>query len=88
MQSEELYLLSETGRASRAGAGFGVRANRDLIERASSAAREGPHIPVNALERPSLCRRCGYHHICWTENEDGLNPIVLGTGAGSQVSNR
>ncbi|HUF37158.1 MAG TPA: hypothetical protein VMN57_01435 [Anaerolineales bacterium] len=87
VQREELYLLSETGRTSRAGGGFGVRANRDLIERASSAAREGPHIPVNALERPSLCRRCGYHHICWMEREDGLNPIALGNWAGSRVSN-
>jgi len=46
-------------------------ANRDLektVESLSNLAKKGPHPPLNALQRPSLCKQCGYQQLCFTRN--------------------
>jgi len=46
-------------------------ADRDLektVVSLSNLAKKGPHPPLNALQRPSLCKQCGYQQLCFTRN--------------------
>jgi len=76
-QEEELFILSETGTGIRAVAKFGAGNIRMLVGRMTELARGYPGLPVNALKNPSVCRRCGYRHLCWGDGEEGLTPLAL-----------
>ena len=46
-------------------------ADRDLektVVSLSNLAKKGPHPPLNALQRQSLCKQCGYQQLCFTRN--------------------
>ena len=46
-------------------------ANRDLdktVMSLSNLAKKGPHPPLNALQKPSICKQCGYQQVCFTRN--------------------
>ena len=75
--TEDLYLLSEAGHAVRVETRLGPAVLRTLLERVSAITQTGPFLPVNALNDPARCRRCGFHHLCWVEGEPGLSPIAL-----------
>jgi hypothetical protein len=74
---DNLFLLFETGQVQRVEARFGVEAIQKLIERSAGLARNGPFLPMNALNDPSSCRRCGFNHLCWENGGKGLTPIAV-----------
>jgi hypothetical protein len=72
----DLLVLLETGRAERVEPRFGEQVLRDIVGSASKLAKNGPHLPVNALTDPSRCRRCGFNHLCWAD-ERSLTAFAL-----------
>lgn len=34
----------------------------------SNLARKGPHLPLNALRQPSVCKHCGYQQLCFEKD--------------------
>lgn len=48
-----------------------VLSDRDLekmVESLSNLAKKGPHLPLNALRQPSICKQCGYQQLCFERN--------------------
>ena len=46
-------------------------ADKDLekvVKRLSALAKNGPHPPLNALREASLCKSCGYQHLCFEKH--------------------
>jgi hypothetical protein len=39
-----------------------------MIQSLSALAKNGPHPPLNALSQPSVCKKCGYQHLCFKNN--------------------
>lgn len=55
-------------------------ADKDLervVQSLSNLAKNGPHPPLNALRQPSICRNCGYQHLCIEKNF--ISPHALST---------
>ena len=46
-----------------------------LVNLLAKAAEKGPHPPLTALHRPSVCRVCGYQSLCYQEHR--LTPLAL-----------
>ena len=45
--------------------------NKDLehvVQTLSNLAKSGPHLPLNALRQPSICKNCGYQHLCFAKH--------------------
>jgi len=43
-------------------------ANRDLekmVQSLANLAKNGPYPPLNALRQPTICKGCGYQHLCF-----------------------
>lgn len=48
-----------------------VLSDRDLektVQALSNLAKKGPHPPLNALRKPSICKQCGYQQLCFERN--------------------
>lgn len=75
--SPDLLSLLDTGRVERVEPSLGEQVLRDIVGLASGLAQNGPYLPVNALNDPSRCRRCGFRHLCWADGERSLTPIAL-----------
>lgn len=39
-----------------------------MVMSLSSLAKKSPHLPLNALRQPSLCKQCGYQQLCFEKN--------------------
>lgn len=39
-----------------------------VVQSLSHLAKNGPHPPLNALRQPSVCKKCGYQHLCFKNN--------------------
>lgn len=46
-----------------------------MVRALSDMAKNGPHPPLNALRQPSICKHCGYQHLCFEKNY--LSPHAL-----------
>jgi len=46
-----------------------------LVAHFSNLARKGPHHPLNALRRPSICKKCGFQNQCFKNNM--ISPFAL-----------
>jgi hypothetical protein len=54
--------------------------DRDLertVQSLSALAKNGPHPPLNALQQPSICGKCGYQNLCFEKNF--ISPHALST---------
>ena len=65
----------ETGEAELADLPVSNREFPKLVEQLAKAAKEGPYPPLNALQRPSVCKGCGYQHFCY--HNSNLTPHLL-----------
>lgn len=59
-----------------------------LVERLAKLAADGPHPPLNALQEPVRCRRCGYQAQCFDQRStrDELTSLALGTENSVRIS--
>jgi hypothetical protein len=48
-----------------------------VVQSLSNLAKNGPHPPLNALRQPSICRKCGYQHLCFEKKQ--ISPHALST---------
>ncbi len=48
-----------------------------VVQSLSNLAKNGPHPPLNALRQPSICKKCGYQHLCFEKNF--ISPHALST---------
>lgn len=39
-----------------------------MVQSLSNQSKKGPHPPLNALRQPSICKQCGYQHLCFNKN--------------------
>ena len=39
-----------------------------MVQSLSKLAKNGPHLPLNALRQPSICKNCGYQNLCFKNN--------------------
>ena len=39
-----------------------------MVQSLSNLAKKGPHPPLNALRQSSICKQCGYQHLCFEKN--------------------
>jgi hypothetical protein len=46
-----------------------------VVQSLSNLAKNGPHPPLNALRQPSICKNCGYQHLCYEKHF--LSPHTL-----------
>ncbi len=46
-----------------------------VVQSLFNLAKNGPHPPMNALRQPSVCKNCGYRHLCFKNNF--LSPHAL-----------
>ena len=61
-----VYVLDrETGEAELADLPISSKELPGLVRQLADAAKEGPYPPFNALQRPSVCKGCGYQHLCF-----------------------
>ncbi len=40
----------------------------ELVRQISALAKNGPYPPLNAFRQPSLCKECGYRHLCFEKS--------------------
>ena len=72
----QVYALErETGEAELADLPVSNREFPKLVEQLAKAAKDGPYPPLNALQRPSACKGCGYQHFCY--HNSNLTPHLL-----------
>jgi hypothetical protein len=61
-----VYTLDrETGEAKLADLPISSKDLPGLVRQLAEAAKEGPYPPLTALQRPSVCKYCGYQHLCY-----------------------
>ena len=65
----------ETGEARHFDQTLSDRDLERVVQSLSNIAKHGPHPPLNALSQPSICKRCGYQHLCFKNNF--LSPHAL-----------
>jgi hypothetical protein len=71
-----VYALDrETGDAKLADLPISRENLPELVKQLSSAAKEGPYPPLNALQQPSVCKDCGYVRLCY--HKSNFSPHVL-----------
>lgn len=72
----QIYALDrKTGEVKRAELPVSSREFPGLVRQLAEAAKEGPYPPLNALQRPSICKGCGYQHFCY--HNSNLTPHLL-----------
>lgn len=67
----------ETGEAQHFDQTLPDRDLERIIKSLSDLAKNGPHPPLNALRQPSICKRCGYQHLCFEKHF--ISPHALST---------
>jgi hypothetical protein len=61
-----VYALDrESGEAKLADLPVSSKEFPKLVRQLVEAAQEGPYPPLNALQRPSACKGCGYQQLCY-----------------------
>jgi hypothetical protein len=71
-----VYALDrETGDAKLADLPIASKDFPELVKQLSSAAKEGPYPPLNALQQPSVCKDCGYARLCY--HKSNFSPHLL-----------
>ena len=58
----------ETGEATHFDQILSASGLEKVVEAFSIQARKGPHPPLNALRQPSICKQCGFQHLCLDKN--------------------
>ena len=58
----------ETGEATHFDQILSASDLEKVVEAFSIQARKGPHPPLNALRQPSICKQCGFQHLCLDKN--------------------
>lgn len=58
----------ETGEATHFDQILSASGLEKVVEALSIQARKGPHPPLNALRQPSICKQCGFQHLCLDKN--------------------
>ena len=72
----QVYSLDRvTGEAEQAKLSVSNRGFLGLVRQLAEVAQEGPYPPLNALQRPSVCKGCGYQHFCY--HNSNLTPHLL-----------
>jgi hypothetical protein len=46
-----------------------------VIQSLSNLAKNGPYLPLNALRQRSLCKKCGYQHLCFEKKQISLHAL-------------
>jgi hypothetical protein len=46
-----------------------------VVKSLSNLAKNGPHPPLNAFRQPSICRKCGYQHLCFEKKQISLHAL-------------
>ena len=65
----------ETGEAKLTDLPISSRELPALVRQLAKAAQEGPYPPLTALQRPSVCKGCGYQNLCY--HNSNLAPHLL-----------
>lgn len=65
----------ETGEARHFDQTLADKDLEKMVRALSDMAKNGPHPPLNALRQPSICKHCGYGHLCFEKNY--LSPHAL-----------
>jgi predicted Zn-ribbon and HTH transcriptional regulator len=58
----------ETGEASHFDQTLSDKDLEGMVQSLSNLAKKGPYPPLNALRQPSICKQCGYQHLCFEKN--------------------
>lgn len=58
----------ETGAVSHFDQLLSDRDLGNMVQALSDLAKKDPHPPLNALRQPSICKQCGYQHLCFERN--------------------
>ena len=67
----------ETGEVQHFDQSLHERDLERVIKSLSDLAKNGPYPPLNAFRQPSICRGCGYQHLCFEKHF--LSPHALST---------
>jgi hypothetical protein len=67
----------ETGEANHFDQTLSDKDLERTVKSLSELAKNGPHPPMNALQQPSICRKCGYQNLCFEKNF--ISPHALST---------
>ena len=71
-----VYALGrESGEAKLADLPVSSKEFPKLVRQLAEAAKDGPYPPLNALQRSSDCKGCGYQHLCY--HNSNLTPHLL-----------
>lgn len=46
-----------------------------VVQSISNLAKNGPYYPLNALKQRSICKKCGYQHLCYEKKQISLHAI-------------
>lgn len=46
-----------------------------VIQSLASLAKNGPYFPLNALRQRSICKKCGYQHLCFEKKQISLHAL-------------
>jgi hypothetical protein len=46
-----------------------------VVQSLSKLAKNGPHFPLNALRQSSICKKCGYQHLCFEKKEISIHAL-------------
>ncbi len=58
----------ETGEASHFDQTLSDKDLEKMVQSLANLARNGPYPPLNALRQPSICKGCGYRHLCFDKH--------------------
>ena len=47
-----------------------------VIQSLSNLTKNGPYFPLNALRQRSLCKKCGYQHLCFEKKQISLHALA------------
>lgn len=46
-----------------------------VVQSIASLAKNGPYFPLNALRQRSICKKCGYQHLCFEKKQISLHAL-------------
>ena len=46
-----------------------------VVQSLTSLAKNGPYFPLNALRQRSICKKCGYQHLCFEKKQISLHAL-------------
>lgn len=58
----------ETGEASHFDQTLSNKDLEKMVQSLENLAKNGPYPPLNALRQPSICKGCGYQHLCFEKH--------------------